>query len=144
MDTQERLEHLQNVLRERGNRLTPQRVAILRALVSDKRHPSAERIHDVILPDFPTTSLATVYKTIALLKEIGEILELGFGDDGSHFDCRRPYPHPHLICTKCGAIMDSEVDNFQNLIDSLASKNGFTVQTHRFDIFGLCPDCSGK
>ena len=142
MDSQKRLDHLQSVLRERGNRLTPQRVAILRAIVSDDTHPSAEQIHSEILRDFPTTSLATVYKTISLLKEIGEILELGFGDDGSRFDGRKPYPHPHLICTKCGAILDSEVDNFNKLIDNLASQNGFSVQTHRFDIFGLCSACN--
>jgi len=142
MDSQKRLDHLQRVLRERGNRLTPQRVAILRALVTNDSHPSAEQIHGEILRDFPTTSLATVYKTIALLKELGEILELGFGDDGSRFDGRKPYPHPHLICTKCGAILDSEVDNFNKLIDNLASKNGFSVQTHRFDIFGLCSACN--
>ncbi len=144
MDTKERLDHLLRVLKERGNRLTPQRVAILRAFVNNENHPSAEDIHREILGDFPTTSLATVYKTIALLKEIGEILELGFGDDGSRFDGRRPYPHPHLICTRCGSILDSEVDNFDNLIDTLAARNGFSVQSHRFDIFGLCSDCAGK
>ncbi|BDQ34762.1 Fur family transcriptional regulator [Pseudodesulfovibrio portus] len=142
MDSQKRLDYLLDVLRERGNRLTPQRVAILRALVRNDNHPSAEQIHGEILRDFPTTSLATVYKTIALLKEIGEILELGFGDDGSRFDGRKPYPHPHLICTQCGAILDSEVDNFNKLIDNLASRNGFSVQTHRFDIFGLCSACN--
>ena len=142
MDTQQRIDHLLDLLRERGNRLTPQRVAILRAIVNHPGHPSAEQVHHDILRDFPTTSLATVYKTIALLKDVGEILELGFGDDGSRFDGRKPYPHPHLICTRCGMIMDSEVENFQILIDNLASKNGFSVKTHRFDIFGLCSSCN--
>lgn len=141
MDSQKRLDSLLKILRERGNRLTPQRVAILRAIVSNENHPSAEQIHTEILRDFPTTSLATVYKTISLLKEVGEILELGFGDDSSRFDGRKPYPHPHLVCTNCGTIMDTEVDNFQKLIDNLALQNGFSVQTHRFDIFGLCPSC---
>jgi Fur family peroxide stress response transcriptional regulator len=138
---QERLDHLINLLRERGNRLTPQRIAIMRAIVGSENHPSAEEIHREILGEFPTTSLATVYKTISLLKGVNEILELGFGDDSSRFDGRKPYPHPHLICTECGAIMDSEVDNFQNLIDKLASQDGFSVHTHRFDIFGLCAAC---
>ncbi|MDD3311456.1 transcriptional repressor [Pseudodesulfovibrio sp.] len=144
MDSEKRLEYLSRVIRERGNRLTPQRLAILRALVDNDGHPSAEDIHKEILRDFPTTSLATVYKTITLLKDIGEILELGFGDDGSRFDGRKPYPHPHLICTQCGQILDSEVDNLDKLIDSLAFPNQFSVKTHRFDIFGLCSDCAQK
>ena len=47
------------------------------------------------------TSLATAYKTVTLLKEIGEVLELGFGNDSNRHDGNKPYPHPHLICTKC-------------------------------------------
>lgn len=141
MDTQKRLDDLLIRLRERGNRLTPQRVAIIRAIINNTDHPSAEQVHNEILGDFPTTSLATVYKTIRLLKDIGEILELGFGDDSSRFDGRRPHPHPHMICTECGTIMDSELDGFETIIETMARQTGFSVQTHRFDIFGVCSSC---
>lgn len=141
MDTKKRLEEIIDLLRERGNRLTPQRIAILSAFLESESHPTAEQIHKEILGAFPTTSLATVYKTINLLKEVGEILELEFGDEKSRFDARKPHPHPHMVCTECGAIMDSEVDNFESLIDNLAQEAGFMVQSHRFDIFGLCANC---
>lgn len=141
MKSQARVDHLLATLKERGNRLTPQRVAILQAIVNNEDHPSAEQIYNEIVPSFPTTSLATVYKTIALLKDLDEILELGFGDDSSRFDGRKPYPHPHLICTNCGAISDSEVDDFQGLINLLAAQNDFSPKTHRFDIFGVCSSC---
>lgn len=142
MATNKRLDHIIKLLRERGNRLTPQRVAILTAFIENESHPTAEQIHKEILKAFPTTSLATVYKTINLLKDIGEILELEFGDDSSRFDARKPHPHPHMICTKCGVIMDSELDKFEIIIDKLAKQTGFSVQSHRFDIFGLCASCS--
>ena len=141
MDTQKRLEELLDHLKRQGNRLTPQRVAIIRAIIHNDGHPSAEDIHKIILVDFPTTSLATVYKTINLLKKSGEILELGFGDDGSRYDGRKPNPHPHMICTNCGTIMDTDSDDYDMLVEKLALQAGFSVQTHRFDIFGLCPAC---
>ena len=101
-----RLQHIIKVLREAGRRITPQRLAVLRILAESKKHPSVEAIHHEIKKEFPTTSLATVYKTITLLKEVGEVLELGFADGGCRYDGNRPYPHPHVICTGCGAIVD--------------------------------------
>lgn len=146
MNAQDRLSALLDRLRTRGHRLTPQRVAIVRALLGHDGHPSVEQLHKEILRDFPTTSLATVYKTIHLLKEQNEVLELGFGELGSRYDGKRPLPHPHLICTRCGAIADPEGDNpgaMEELVSSLAEQAGFLVTSHRFDIFGLCPACRG-
>lgn len=140
MDTRKRLDHIISVLRERGNRLTPQRIAILKAFVEHDGHPTAEQIHAGIRESFPTTSLATVYKTINLLKEVGEIMELEF-DSSSRFDARIPHSHPHMICTRCGAIMDSDIEGFDAIIARIADDAGFSVTSHRFDIFGLCADC---
>lgn len=143
-DTTTRLDALLARLRAAGNRLTPQRVGVIRALLEHTGHPSVEELHRAILKDFPTTSLATVYKTIALLKEHGEVLELGFGELGSRYDGRRPAPHPHLICTRCGRICDPEsMDDapLAELVRQLAAQSGFAVTHHRFDLFGLCPAC---
>jgi len=142
-DATTRLDALLGRLKEQGLRLTPQRVAIVRELVTRCDHPSVEQLHTAILPEFPTTSLATVYKTIHLLKEQGEVLELGFGELGSRYDGRRPKPHPHLICTNCGAISDppSQGPQLEELVASLAGQTGFAVTAHRFDLFGLCPAC---
>lgn len=150
MDAKPRLEGLLARLKAQGLRLTPQRVAVVRELVSREDHPSVEQLHASILRDFPTTSLATVYKTIHLLKELGEVLELGFGELGSRYDGRRPHPHPHLICTRCGTITDPVGDTgrdtaglgaLDELVARLAGQTGFAVNTHRFDLFGLCAKC---
>lgn len=141
-----RLDALLAGLRASGHRLTPQRVAIVRELVSRSDHPSVEQLHAAILPDYPTTSLATVYKTIHLLKEHGEVLELGFGELGSRYDGRRPQPHPHLICTACGGITDPDAaaDSLAEMVRQLAAQSGFDVKAHRFDLFGLCARCRNK
>jgi Fur family peroxide stress response transcriptional regulator len=144
MESEKRLNEFLKRLRECGNRLTPQRVAIVEVVLKHKGHPTVEQIHREIKKDFPTTSLATVYKTISLLKEHGEVLELGFGDFGSRYDGRKPYPHPHMICTQCGKILDSEVEGFDTIVAQLAQQTGFLVKNHRFDLFGLCSSCRDK
>jgi Fur family transcriptional regulator, peroxide stress response regulator len=139
-----RLDALLARLRSQGRRITPQRVAIIKTLVESPDHPSVEKLHQRILPDFPTTSLATVYKTISLLKDEGEVLELGFGELGSRYDGRRPFPHPHMICTACGEIVDPDLPGLDAFVTLLAAQTGYQVANHRFDLFGLCPACRAK
>ncbi|GFM36259.1 Fur family transcriptional regulator [Desulfovibrio psychrotolerans] len=143
-DTQNRLKQVLAHLKSLGKRLTPQRIAIIKAIIDHPGHPTAEQIHQAILPHYPTVSLATVYKTINLLKAADEILDLEFHDYGSRYDARRPHPHPHLICTRCGVIMDTELADIETLTDGLARKAGFSASSFRLDIFGLCPKCTQK
>jgi len=131
-------------LREHKFRITPQRLAVLRILSRSDGHPSVETIYERVKEDFPTTSLATVYKTVALLKHLGEVLELGFPEGGNRYDGRNPFPHPHLICTKCGRIEDPEPAGLADLTQQLTSNTGFHVVSHRLDFFGLCSDCWKK
>ncbi len=138
---QQRLQIILDRLAERGRRITPQRLAILRMLTESEKHPSAEQLHQAILKDFPTTSLATVYKTLHLLKEEGEVLELEFSELGNRYDGLKPYPHPHVICGKCGTIVDPKTVDLQELTDRIASETGFSIATHRLDFYGLCPAC---
>lgn len=131
-------------LRQGGHRITPQRLAILGVLAESANHPSAEAIYQRVKADFPTTSLATIYKTLTLLKEIGEVLELGFADWSSRYDGNKPYPHPHVICTKCGAIADPDYEGMGRLAREMAAMSGFDITHHRLDFFGLCPACQAK
>jgi Fur family peroxide stress response transcriptional regulator len=141
MDPQARFEELVNKLREREYRLTPQRIALLRLLAASEGHPSASHLYDQIKDQFPTTSLATVYKTLNVLKEMDEVLELGFSGDDNRYDGNKPYPHPHLICIRCQKILDPEVSLAQNLIQEVAQSSGYQIVGHRLDFYGLCPDC---
>ena len=136
-----RLDELVRKLRARDCRITPQRLAILRTLADSKGHPSVEQIYEQIRPDFPMTSLATVYKTVTLLKEMGEVLELGFGDGSNRYDGNRPYPHPHMICNHCGAIVDLEVPGLDALSQQAMEETGYAIVSHRLDFFGICPKC---
>ena len=141
VDPQTRFEELVNRLREQEYRLTPQRIALLRLLAASDGHPSASHLYDQIKDQFPTTSLATVYKTLNVLKEIDEVLELGFSDGDNRYDGNKPYPHPHLVCINCQKILDPEVSLAQNLVQEVAQSSGYQIVSHRLDFYGLCPGC---
>lgn len=131
-------------LRQRNFRITPQRIAVLKILAFSEEHPSVENIYEKVKEDFPTTSLATVYKTVTLLKELNEVLELGFPEGSNRYDGNKPYPHPHLICTKCKKIVDPDLASLKDMTQELVSDTGFQIINHRLDFFGICPDCQEK
>ena len=143
-NSQRRFEEMIEGIKTRGMRLTPQRAAVVRMLAFTREHPSVEQIHAVVKADFPMTSLATVYKTVALLKTLGEVAELAFGDGNKRYDAARPFSHPHLICTRCRRIVDSHPASLARLAGELARETGFSIQSHRLDFFGLCPDCQTR
>jgi Fur family peroxide stress response transcriptional regulator len=110
-----RFEIIIQTLRDNGHKITPQRLAIVKILASSKGHPSVEDIYDQIKKDFPTMSLATVYRNIVLIKSLGEILELGFPDGSNRYDGNKPYSHPHVICIKCKKIVDPDLDSMDDI-----------------------------
>jgi Fur family transcriptional regulator, peroxide stress response regulator len=140
-DPQERLEQMIKVLRDKGCRLTPQRLAMLRILSKSSGHPSAEQIYEQIKADYPTTSLATIYKTLNLLKNMGEVFEVTLASMGSHYDGNKPFPHPHVICTQCGRIIDPEVAPMAGIAQEIARQTGYRITHQQLNFFGLCPQC---
>jgi Fur family peroxide stress response transcriptional regulator len=136
-----RLDEIARKMKARGFRLTPQRMAIVRILLSDEHHPTAEQVHAQVKVDFPMTSLATVYKTIALLKEMGEVQELPFAQDGCHYDGLQHQPHSHVVCIRCNEIMDSQPASLENLSQKIAQATGYQILSHRLAFFGICPKC---
>jgi Fur family peroxide stress response transcriptional regulator len=139
-----RLNEMINTLREEGCRLTPQRLAVVKVLAESEEHLNVEKIYGRVKADFPYTSLATIYKTLTLLRKIGEVMELGFGDDNNRYDGIRPFPHPHLICIKCKKITDPDISTLSEIPQKLARKTGYHILNHRLDFFGICPQCYGK
>ena len=138
---EERVTQMLSRLKSHDFRITPQRLAVLRILAASKGHPSVDEIYQEVKVEFPTTSLATVYKTISLLKELNEVLELGFPDGSNRYDGNKPFPHPHVICTRCRKITDPDLVDFNELSEEMSQKTGYRIFSHRLDFFGLCPDC---
>jgi Fur family transcriptional regulator, peroxide stress response regulator len=143
-DPQTRLDEMLVRLKARKFRITPQRLAILKILAASDGHPSVERIYDQVKENFATTSLATIYKTVMLLKQLHEVLELGFPDGSNRYDGNRPYPHPHVVCLRCKRIMDPDLGSTAKLAAEAALQTGYKIVDHRLDFFGICPECQGK
>ena len=139
-DPDVRFNQLIAALKERYFRLTPQRVALVRLIAVSEGHPSAGQLYTKIKHQFPTMSQATVYKTLALLKEMNQVLEIDLHDD-SHYDGNRPHPHPHLICIKCNKIIDEELSLDQESLRRLEQASGFKILRPQISLYGLCPDC---
>jgi Fur family transcriptional regulator, peroxide stress response regulator len=141
MDPKDRFKQIVDKLKENNHRITPQRLAVVKILAKSEGHPSVENIYEQVKKKFPTTSLATVYKTLSLVKELGEVLELAFADNSNRYDGNKPFPHPHLICISCKKIIDPEFKNINGFIEKLAHDTDFEIINHRLDFFGYCPDC---
>lgn len=140
-DHKKRSETIIQKLRDNGQKITPQRMAIVGILAKSAGHPSVEDIYDQIKTDFPTMSLATVYRNIVLIKSLGEVLELGFPDGSNRYDGNIPTPHPHVICVKCKKIVDPDLDSLDDMNKEVAAATSFTIFHHRLDFFGICSNC---
>jgi Fur family peroxide stress response transcriptional regulator len=138
---EQRLNQMLSKLKEQDFRLTPQRLAVLKVLAVSEGHPTVERIYETVRAEFPTTSIATIYKTVNLLKQLNEVLELGFPDGSNRYDGNKPYPHPHVICTECKKIIDPNLGSLKDLTKEVIKKTGFQILNHRVDFFGTCRDC---
>jgi Fur family peroxide stress response transcriptional regulator len=116
-------------------------LAIVKIIAQSEGHPSVEDIYDQLRNDFPTMSLATVYRNIVTIKSLGEVLELGFPDGSNRYDGHKPYPHPHVICIKCSKIVDPDLDSLDEMEKEVASETKFKILNHRLDFFGICSEC---
>ena len=140
-DSGERFNAIIQKLKKYGQKLTPQRLAIVKVLAVSQGHPDVEKIYDQVRPEFPTMSIATVYRNVILLKSLGEILELGFPDGSNRYDGNNPYPHPHVVCIYCKKIIDPDLATLKDMTAEVTDETGFQILTHRLDFFGICPDC---
>mgnify|MGYP005843524461 FL=1 len=136
----ERFNQLIAALKERDFRLTPQRLELVRLIAASEGHPSAGQLYATIKRRFPTMSQATVYKTLALLKEINQVLEIDLHGD-SHYDGNRPEPHPHLICIRCNKIVDGDLSLDPQSLRKLEQTSGYHILRTQIAFYGLCPDC---
>lgn len=138
-----RFNELITALKEHDYRLTPQRVDLVRLIAFSEDHPSAAQIYEKIRTRFPTMSQATVYKTLTLLKEMGQVQEIDLHDD-SHYDGNRPDPHPHLVCTHCKKIVDGELDIDLAAVRELERESGYQITRSQVTFYGLCPECKAS
>ena len=138
-----------------GYRMTIPREIILQVLDESKEHLSAEDIYMGVHHVYPAIGLATVYRTLDLLVNMGLVARLDFGDGRARYELTRGskepvHHHHHLICTKCGRVIDyidfidEELELFKRTERTLSKKYNFEIKSHKVQFYGLCDKCSGK
>lgn len=138
--------------RFKGNvsRWTVPREAILEFLSRSPKHMSAKEIYASLYKSYPGMGLTTVYRTLELLAQMGLITKLTLGDGQSRYEFKsgeKKDHHHHLICTKCGKIidytefLDEELELVRNTEKRLAKKYDFKIFDHNIEFLGICKKC---
>jgi Fur family ferric uptake transcriptional regulator len=138
-------EQLSEYLSGQGLKSTRQRDFVLNAFVSAGRHLSAEELYLLVKKSNTGIGYATVYRTLKLLAEAGLADERRFEDGFTRYEYNASDGHhDHLICTRCGRIIEFENERIEQLQQDVARKNRFKVQSHKLELYGLCSDCQGQ
>jgi Fe2+ or Zn2+ uptake regulation protein len=132
---------LVSLLRSRGQRVTSQRIVILRELRRRGRHATAEEIQRAVREDLPGTSTPTVYATLDLLVELGLARKIDAGIGMALYDPRTA-PHQHMVCRRCGRIDDLDADLDARPVLKAARAAGFHADRAQLTISGLCASCA--
>src|SRR5207302_5505484 len=123
-----------------GLEVTKQREVILGAFLS-MEHVTAEDLYRMLSRHKPHIGLATLYRTLNLLCDSGIAQERHFGTQTHYDNVVHKRHHDHMICTQCGLIMEFENCDIEKLQEQVAAKHGFTITTHKLELYGLCTKC---
>ena len=124
-------------------KLTRQRREIIATVVRyHDRHLSAEELYFLVNQDYPEIGLATVYRTLDMLVDLGIVAKHDLGDGRARYELSSPERHHHhLICSACGRIIELTEDSLHQLERKLESEHDFTISDHRLEFYGLCGRC---
>ena len=120
-----------------------QRQVIKDFLMTRKDHPTADVVYMNVRQEYPNISLGTVYRNLTLLSDIGEIQRLRLGDGVDHFDADTS-KHYHFVCTRCGSVIDLEMDDIDNIIKTANAKFDGEVEGHVTYFYGICGKCKNN
>lgn len=124
--------------------MTPQRRLILEVLEESDEHLDAEALHDQAKIHDPDISLATVYRTLAVLKEMGLVEEHHLGEDHSHYEAVRDGPHYHFTCLGCGKVIEFGTPLIAQVKQELSEREGVRVIGAHLHLSGYCAQCQAK
>ena len=135
-------EVLEKYISKHNLKITKQRRAVLESFLAIDEHISADDLYKIVSEKEPKIGLATVYRTLALLTQSGLAEELDFGEGQKRYEHKYEHSHhDHMICTKCGRILEFQNPLIEKLQEDVAHEHQFKMTSHNLDLFGLCSDC---
>ena len=125
-----------------GPRPTKQRLAVLEALASVDDFRSAQEVHEILSSSGSSVGLATVYRTLQLYADQGDVDVLRREDGEAIYRRCSDTHHHHLVCRTCGATVEVEGPAVERWTSAIAAEHGFSQISHNLEIFGTCPRCA--
>lgn len=142
------IDKLKSNLKEKGYKLTPQRRAIVDNIIKNEgSHLTTEELYDLVKKECPEIGLATVYRTVQLLEELGVVSKLDLNDGCYRYELVRideNHQHHHLICSNCGRVIEVQGDLLEVLEHEIESKYDFKIKNHSVKFYGTCYDCKNQ
>jgi Fur family transcriptional regulator, ferric uptake regulator len=139
----ERFTAFRRALREKSLKSTAQRDDIARVFFGTTRHLSIDELYREVRKVNPRVGYATVYRTIKLLKDCGLADEQHFADGQTRYENTESEAehHDHILCDRCGRIVEFSEDALERLQEDIAARLGFVLARHRLELYGICRDC---
>ena len=128
-------------IRSNGRRLTSQRTLLLDIINRADNHLDADELHRLAKEKDPRISLSTVYRTLSLLKRLNMVEELHLAEEHHHYEARSKKEHHHLVCLRCGRVIEFRSHLTQKLAQHLSQTYGFHVVATEIDVSGICNEC---
>lgn len=132
---------LVEAIQTHGGRLTRQRRLIFEVLEESQEHLDAEALYERAKDRDPNISLATVYRSLAMLKEYGLVEEHRLGENHGHFETIQDSPHYHFTCMECGQVLELKDEQVETYLRELCEADGLLITQINLNIAGLCADC---
>ena len=137
-------EHLLQVLRDQGHRLTPQRLIVLRVVAEGHQHMGVDEVFREAQAAYPFMDLATVYRTLRLFKQVGLVTEVAIGDR-LHYELIQPDDrHHHMVCRVCHGAFNLSPHYLEEFNSTLVNEFGFVPDLDHFTITGVCVNCRSE
>ena len=131
----------QQVLREKGYRLTPQRELVLHA-VDELGHATPDEVLAKVREQSSAINISTVYRALELLEELGLVRHTHITDRAPTYHSKATPEHVHLVCRGCGTVLEATPEEFDDLCATLRERHGFTPDLGHLTVFGACAECA--
>ena len=140
----ESIDRLRDTFRAAGRRLTSQRRSILKILEESETHLDAEMLFVQAKARDPEVSLATVYRTLAVLEEMGLVEKHSLGEEHGHFEAVHDRPHYHFVCRHCGDVVEFDVPSMDQIVRGVSEEEGVCILDVHLRLSGYCARCRGE
>ncbi len=137
-------DNLSKALHVSGRRLTRQRRLVMEVLEGSQEHLDAETLYSQAKARDPNISLATIYRTLAALRDMGLIEEHLLGDNHAHYEAVKDSPHYHFTCVRCGRVIEFDAPQVMQAARAFGKRQGVSVRQVHLLLSGYCAECQDK